>query len=145
MTITVSRHDGRPGLRHSVPAAVVQSSSTGNSQKAEPTETRKRPPAEVAVKAPSATVDPAAPKGVLVLEDQLAEFLKWKDQEAPQEADQKKTADPVCETPAAAVLFLLGSWFLVGAGLSLQQPVAALNSLELDLELLSGRLCQSLL
>ena len=41
-----------------------------NSQKAEPTETRKRPPAEAAEKAPSATVDPAAPEGVLVLEDQ---------------------------------------------------------------------------
>ena len=28
--------ESRPGLRRSVPAAVVQSSSTGNSQKAEP-------------------------------------------------------------------------------------------------------------
>ena len=72
--------ESRSGLRRSVPAAVVQSSSTGNSQKAEPTETRKRPPAEAAGKAPSATVDPTAAKGVLVPEDQLAEFLKWKDQ-----------------------------------------------------------------
>ena len=98
--------ESRSGLRRSVPAAVVQSSSTGNSQKAEPTETRKRPPAETAGEAPSVTVHPTAPKGVLVRipEDQLAEFLK--DQQASQAADQKKTADPVCETPAAEAVTL---------------------------------------